>query len=153
MCGYISHYDQDILPFSALLTAFSLFLFIPSYIYIFTCSSTVQNLLSSILLSKNIKIKVYRTVIFPVVCRYETLLLTLREEHRLRVFENTVLRGIFGPKRSNITGEWRKLHNREPKDLYYSPNVILLIKSARMRWVGCIASMGGGRGAYRVLVG
>jgi len=71
------------------------------------------------------------------------MLLTLREEHRLRVFENRVLRGTFGPKRGKITGEWRKLHNGEPKDLYYSPNVILLIKLGRMRWAGCIANMGG----------
>jgi hypothetical protein len=96
------------------------------------------------LLSENIKIKVYRTVIFPVVvCGCVTLLLTLREEHRLRVFENRVLWGIFGPKRGKITGEWRKLHNEEPEDLYYSPNIILLIKLGRMSWVGCIASMGG----------
>ena len=104
----------------------------------------MQNLLSPSLLSNNIKIKVYRSIILPVVlCGCETLLLTLREEHRLRVFENRVLRGIFGPTRGKITGEWRKLHNGEPKDLYSSPNIILLIKSGSMRWVGCIASMGG----------
>ena len=72
----------------------------------------MQNLLSSSLLSKNLKVKVYRTIILPVVLYgYETWSLTLREEHRLRVFENRVLRRIFGPKRDAVTGEWRKLHN------------------------------------------
>ena len=72
----------------------------------------MQNLLSSSLLSKNIKIKIYRTVILPVVLYgCETWSLTLREERRVRVFENRVLRGIFGPERDEVTGEWRKLHN------------------------------------------
>jgi len=72
----------------------------------------VQNLLSSSLLSKNIKIKIYRTIILPVILYgCETWLLTLREERRLRVFENRVLRRIFGPKRDEVTMEWRKLHN------------------------------------------
>ena len=71
----------------------------------------MQNLLSSSLLSKNVKIKIYRTIILPVVLYgCETLSLTLREEHRLRVFENRVLRRIFGPKRNEVTGEWKKLH-------------------------------------------
>ena len=79
----------------------------------------VQNLLSSSLLSKNIKIKVYRTVILPVILYgCETWSLTLREERRLRVFENRVLRRVFGPKRDEVTGEWRKLHNEERNDLY-----------------------------------
>ena len=74
----------------------------------------MQNLLSSSFLSKNIKIKIYRTVILPVVlCRCETWSLTLREERRLRVFENRVLRRIFGSKRDEVTREWRKLHNEE----------------------------------------
>ena len=74
----------------------------------------MQNLLSSTLLSKNFKIKVYTTIILPVVLyECETRLLTLREEHRLRVFENRVLRRIFGPKRDKGTGEWRELHNEE----------------------------------------
>jgi len=60
----------------------------------------------------------------------------LREERRLRMFENRVLRGIFGPKRDKITGEWRKLHNEELNDLYYSPSIVWVIKSRRMRWVG-----------------
>jgi len=79
----------------------------------------VQNLLSSSLLSKNIKIKVYRTVILPVILYgCETWSLTLREERRLRVFGNRVLRRVFGPKRDEVTGEWRKLHNEERNDLY-----------------------------------
>jgi uncharacterized membrane protein len=78
----------------------------------------VQDLLSYSLLSKNTKIKIYKTIIFPVVLYgYKTWSLTLREEHRLRVFENRVLRGIFGPKR-DVTGEWRRIHNEELNDLY-----------------------------------
>jgi hypothetical protein len=76
---------------------------------------------------------------------------TLREEHR--VFENRVLRRIFGPKRDEVTGEWTRLHNKELNDLYSSPNIIRVIKSRRMRWVGHVACMGEGRGAYRILVG
>jgi hypothetical protein len=81
------------------------------------------------------------------------LSLTLREEHRLRVFENRVLRRIFGPKRDKITGEWRRLHNKELNDLYSSPTIIRVMESRRMRWAGHIARMGEGRGAYRILVG
>jgi hypothetical protein len=83
----------------------------------------------------------------------ETWFLTLREEHRLRVFENRVLRRIFGPKRDEVTGEWRKLHNEERNDLYSSPTIIRVIKSRKMRWAGHVARMGNGRGAYRSLVG
>jgi hypothetical protein len=79
--------------------------------------------------------------------------LTLREEHRLRVFENRVLMRIFGPKRDGVTGEWRRLHNEELNDLYSSPNIIRVIKSRRMRWAGHVARMGEGRGAYRIVVG
>jgi hypothetical protein len=78
--------------------------------------------------------------------------LTLREEHRLRVFENRVLRAIFGPKRNEVTGEWRKLHSGELHNLYSSPDIIRQIKSRRMRWTGHVARMGEGRNAYRVLV-
>jgi len=77
----------------------------------------------------------------------------LREERRLRVFENRVLRGIFGPMRDEVTGEWRKLHNEELNDLYCSPNIFRVIKSRRMRWAGHVASMGEKRDVYRVLVG
>jgi hypothetical protein len=83
------------------------------------CYHSVKNILSFSLLSKNFKIKIYRTVIIPVVfygC--ETWSLTLREERRMRVFEIRGLRGIFGPKRDEVTGEWRKLHNEELNDLY-----------------------------------
>jgi hypothetical protein len=83
----------------------------------------------------------------------ETWSLTLREEHRLRVFVNRVLRGIFGPKRDGVTVECRRLHNEELNDLCSSPNIIRVIKSRRMRWAGHVASMCEGRGAYRVLVG
>jgi hypothetical protein len=90
------------------------------------------------LLSKNIKIKVYRTVILPVVLyRHESWSLALR---------------VFGPERDEVTGEWRKLHNEELKDLHPSPDIIWMIKSRRMRWMGHIADMGEGRGACRVVV-
>ena len=113
----------------------------------------MQNLLSSSLLSKNLKIKLYRTIILPVLYGCETWLLTLQEECRLRVFENRVLRRIFGPERDEVTGEWRKVHNEELNDLYCSPNIVRVIKSRRMRWAGYVARMGGRRGVYRILVG
>jgi len=80
-------------------------------------------------------------------------LLTLREECRLRVFENRVLSRIFGPKRDEVTGEWRKLHNEELNDLYSTPIIVQVIKSRRMRWAGHVACMGERRCVYRVLVG
>jgi len=83
----------------------------------------------------------------------ETRSLTLREERRLRVFENRVLRRVFGPKRDGVTGEWRKLHNEELSDLYSLPNIVRVVKSGRLRWAGHVARMGQGRGVYRVLVG
>ena len=93
----------------------------------------MQNLSSSSLLSKNLEIKIHRTIIFPVVLYgCETWSLTWREERRLRVFENRVLRRIFGPKRDEVTGEWRKLHNEELNDLYCSSNIVRVIKSKRM---------------------
>jgi hypothetical protein len=104
-------------------------------------------------LIKNLKIKIYKTVILPVVPhRYETWSLTLREEHRLKVFENRVLRKIFGHKREEDRS-WRKLHNDEFHNLYSSPNIIRVIKSRRMRWAGHVARMEEGRGVYRVLLG
>jgi hypothetical protein len=105
------------------------------------------------LLFKNTKISIYITVILPVVLHWcETWSLTLREEHRLRVFENRVLRGIFGTKRDAVTGELRRLHNEELNGLYSSPNIIWVIKSRRKRWAGHVARMGEGRVAYRILV-
>jgi hypothetical protein len=77
----------------------------------------------------------------------------LREESRLRVFENKMLRRIFGPKRDEVTGEWRRLHNKELYALYFLPNIIWVIKSRRLRWTGHVARMGERRGAYRALVG
>ena len=118
------------------------------------CYHSVQNLLSSRLLSKNLKIKIYRTTILPVVlCGCETWSLTLREERKLRVSENMVLRRIFGPRREEVTGEWRRLYNEELNDLYSLPNIVRVMKSRRMRWAGHVARMGEGRGVYRVLVG
>jgi hypothetical protein len=83
----------------------------------------------------------------------ETWSLTVREEHKLRVFENTLLRRIFGPKRDRVTGSWRKLHNEELHNLYSSPSIIRIIKSRRMRWAGHVARMGEKRNVYRLLVG
>jgi hypothetical protein len=100
--------------------------------------------LSSHLISKNLKIKIYKTVILPVVlfgCK--TWSLTLREEHRLSVFENRVLRRIFGPE-TDEDGSWRKLHNDELHSLHSSTNIFKVIKSRRMRWAGHVARMGRG---------
>ena len=81
------------------------------------------------------------------------LTLTLREERKLRVFENMVWRRIFGPRRDEVTGDWRRLHNEELNDLYCSPNIVRVIKWRRMRWAGHVARMGEERGVYRVLFG
>ena len=118
------------------------------------CYHLGQNLLSSSLLSKNLMIKIYRIIILPVLLYgCETWSLTFREEHRLWVFENRVLRRISGPRRGEVTGVWRKWHNEEVNDLYTSANIVQVIKSRRMRWVGHVAHMGERRGIYRVLVG
>jgi len=117
------------------------------------CYYSVQNLLSSSLLSKKLKIKIYRTIIMPVVLYgYGNWSLTLREERRLRVFENRVLRTVFEPKRDEVTREWRKLDNEDLNDLYSLPNIVRVVNSRRMRWAGHVARMGRGRGVYRVLV-
>jgi hypothetical protein len=98
-----------------------------------------------------VKVKIYKTVIMPVVLYgCETWSLMLREEHRLRVFENRVLRRIFGPKRDEVRGIWRKLYSGELHNLYSSPDIIRQIKSRRMRWAGHVACMGEGRKVYRV---
>jgi hypothetical protein len=111
------------------------------------CYHSVQNLLSSRLLFKNLKIKIYRTKILPVVLYgRETWSLTLREERKLRAFENMVLRRIFGPRRDEVTGYWGKLHNEELNDLYFSPNNVRVIKTRRMGWAGHVAHMGEERG-------
>jgi hypothetical protein len=106
------------------------------------------------LLLTNVKLKIYRTIIVPVVLYgCETWSLTLREERRLRVFENRVLREILGPKRDEVAGELRKLHHEELNDPYSSPNIVRVIKSRRMRWAERVVRMGDSRGMQRVLVG
>jgi hypothetical protein len=111
-------------------------------------------LASSRLHSKKIKIIIYKTVILPVVlCGCETLSLTLRKEHRLRVFENRVLNRILGSKSDEVTGGWRKLHNEELHNLYSSSSKIRVIKSMRIRWTGHVARMVAKRNANRILVG
>ena len=96
--------------------------------------------------------KLYFLVLYTVAPT-SSCSLTLREERRLRVFENRMLRRVFGPKRDEVTGEWRKLHNEELSDLYPLPNIVRVVKSRRMRWAGHVARMGEGRGVHRVLVG
>jgi hypothetical protein len=117
------------------------------------CYHSVQNLLSSHLISKNLKINIYKAVILPVVlygCK--TWSISLREEHRLRVSENTVLRMIFGSE-GEEDRSWRKLHNDELHSLYSSPNTVRVIISRRIRWAGHVACMAEGRCFYRVLLG
>ena len=100
-----------------------------------------------------IKIKIYKTIILPVVLYgCETWSLTLREECRLRVFENRILRRIFGPKRDE-NGEWRRLHNKELHSLYLASNIVRAIKTRRLRWAVHIARMEEGRSAFRILTG
>jgi hypothetical protein len=90
-----------------------------------------------------VKVGIYKTIILPVALyKGETRSLTVREEHKLRVFENRVLRRIFGPKRDGVTGGWRKLHNEELHNLYSSPSIIRIIRSRKMMWAGYVVSMG-----------
>jgi hypothetical protein len=104
---------------------------------------SVQSLLSSRLLSRNVKVKIYKTIILPVVLYgCETWSLTLWEGDSLRVFENRVLRRIFVPKRDDVTGDSRKLHNEELHNLYSSPDIIRQVKSRRVRWAGHVARIG-----------
>jgi hypothetical protein len=112
-----------------------------SCLLLFDSESSVPHLLS-----RNVKAKMYKTIILPVVfygC--QTWSLTLREQHKLRVFENRVLRRMFGPKRDEVTGEWRNLYSGELHNLYSSPDIIRQIKSRGMRWAGHVARTGEGR--------
>jgi hypothetical protein len=110
--------------------------------------------LSSRLLSRNVKVKIYNTIIIPVVLYgCESWYLTLIEEHRLRVFENRVLRRIFGPKRDEVTREWRQLHSENLHNLYSSPDINRQVYSRRIVCAGHAARMGKERQVYKVLVG
>jgi hypothetical protein len=110
--------------------------------------------LSSRLLSKNLKIKIYRIIILPVdLYGCETLSLTLREERRLRVFEYRMLRRLFGLKRDEVTGKWRKSHNEELNGLHSLPNIVRVVRSRRKRCAWHMARMGEERGVQRMLVG
>jgi hypothetical protein len=100
-----------------------------------------------------LKIKIYRIIILQVFYGCKTWSLTLREECRLKVFQNRVLRRIYGPKRDEVTGEWRKVHNEELNDMYCSPNIVRVIKSRIVRWRGMQHVWGERRGVYRILVG
>ena len=108
----------------------------------------MPNRLSSSLLSTDLKIKIYKTMILPVLYGCEIWSRSLREKPRLRVSENRVLRRIFGLERDEGTREWRALHNEELNDMY-SPNIVRVIKSRRMRWAGHVSRMGERRGVYR----
>ena len=108
-----------------------------------SCYQSAQSILSSSLLSKNVKTKINRTIILTVVLYgCETWLFTLMDKRRLRIFENRVLRRIFGPKRDEVTEEWRKIHNEEFNDQYSLHNIVQVIKP-RMRWGGACSMYGG----------
>jgi hypothetical protein len=117
------------------------------------CYHSVQSLLSSRLLSRNLKVKIHKTIILPVVLYgCETWSLTLREERRLRVSENRVLRRIFRPEWDEGMGEWRRLYSGELHNVYSSPDIIRQIKSRKISWAGHVARMGEGRNVYRVFL-
>jgi len=110
--------------------------------------------MEGIILDACYEIKIYRIIISPVVLYgCETWSLTLREERKLRVLENMMLRRIFGPRRDEVMGEWRRLRNEELNDMYSSTNIVRLTESRRMRWAGNVARMGEESGVYRVLLG
>ena len=118
------------------------------------CYYSLEKMLSSRLLSKKLKVNTYKIIILPVVLYgCATWSLTLREEHRFRDLENKVLRMILGVRKTEITGEWRKIHKAELHALYSSPNVIRSLKSSRQRWAGHVACIEQSRNAYRVIVG
>jgi hypothetical protein len=115
--------------------------------FVIVCYHSVQNLLSSRLLPKNVKIRIHIIIILLVVLYgCEIWCLTLREEHRLRVFENSVLRSVW-TEEGYVMGGWKKLHNEELRDLYSSPSIIRIINLKKMKWAGHVARMG------RLLVG
>jgi hypothetical protein len=96
-----------------------------------------------LLVPKDFKIKIYKTTILPAALyRCETSSLTLKEEHKLKVFENRVLRRIFGCKREEVAGGWRRMHNEELHNLYDLPSIVRVIKSRRMKWAVHVACMG-----------
>jgi hypothetical protein len=116
------------------------------------CYHSVQSLLSSCLLSKNLRIKIHKTINLPVVfygCG--TWSFTLREEHRSRVSENRVRRRVFGAEREKVAGGWRRLHNEKLHNLYASPNIVRVIKSRKTKWAGHVALMGVVRNVYKIM--
>jgi hypothetical protein len=117
------------------------------------CYHSVQNHFSSHLLPKNVKIRIFKTIILHVILYgCETWPLTL-EVHRLRVFDSRALGRISGPKKDEVTGDWRKLHNEELQNLRSSPSIIRMIKLRRLRWAGYVALVRAKRNAWRILVG
>jgi hypothetical protein len=118
------------------------------------CYHSVQNFLSSRLRSKNIKVRIYKIVILSAILYgCATFCLTLRDTHRLRLFENRMLRRMCGAKRDEETGGWRKLHNQELHNFYSSTGIIRMIKSRKMRWAGHVTRIGEKRIACIILVG
>ena len=121
-------------------------------VYIYICRHKHNCILCSMFTIRNIVVFV-TTYIHIYISHLACSCIYCWEERRLRVFENRVLRRVFEPKREEVTGEWRKLHNEEFSDLYSLPNIMRVVKSRRMRWAGHVARMGEGKGVHRVLVG